>query len=95
MPGRAQGIKPMETDARAQRIEDLVNVIAKDNIVMACTLRAYYCRRGRKKVERFELALQLLERAGQRALHVKAYLELVRRGEDRLHGMLVGLQIAA
>lgn len=95
MPGRAQGFKPMETDTRAQRIEDLVNVIAKDNMAMACTLRAYYCGRGRKKVERFEVALQLLERAGERALHVKAYLDLVRRGEDRLHGMLVGLQIAA
>lgn len=95
MPPPNVGYKPLETDSRAQRVEDLVAVIARDNSPMACVLRAYYCGSGRRKVERYETALMLLANAGQPPLHVKAYLEMVRRGEDRMYGMLVGLTLAA
>lgn len=95
MPPPNVGYKPLETDSRAQRVEELVTVIARDNKAMACVLRAYYCGSGRRKVERYETALMLLANAGESPLHVKAYLDMVRRGEDRMYGMLVGLALAA
>ncbi|WP_349998124.1 hypothetical protein [Stenotrophomonas lacuserhaii] len=88
MPGRAQGYKPMDTDASAQRVEDMVADIARSNGAMACVLRAYYCGAGRKKVERYETCLMLLANLGLPSTTVRAYLEMVRRGEDRLHGMM-------
>lgn len=95
MPPRNVGYKPLETDIRAQRIEDIVSIIGKDSRAMACALRGYYCGMGRRKVERFETALLLLANAGCPPLHVRAYMDLVRRGEDRVHGMLVGLAMSA
>lgn len=84
----------MTVDTRAQRVEDLVTVIARDSKAMACVLRARFCGRGRVKNERYETA-QLLANAGEPMMHVKAYLELARRGEDRIHGMLAGIALAA
>ncbi|QDY50429.1 hypothetical protein [Stenotrophomonas maltophilia] len=95
LPGRAQGFKPMAVDARAQRVEDLVTVIARDNKAMSCVLRARFCGKGRVKNERYETAQLLLANAGEPMMHVKAYLELARRGEDRIHGMLAGIALAA
>ena len=62
---------------------------------MACVLRAYYCGMGRRKVERYETALLLLSNAGQEMVKVSSYLDLARRGEDRVRGVLMGLQMAA
>jgi len=56
MPGRAQGYKPMETDSRAQLIEDIVADIARTDISLACVLRGYYCGSGRRKEEQWEQA---------------------------------------
>lgn len=95
MPGRAQGYKPLDSDSRAQKIEDMVGIIARSNGGMACALRAYYCGRGRKKVECFETCLMLTANLGERPFHVKAYLDAVRRGEERIHGLLMGLALAA
>lgn len=95
MPPPNVGYKPLETDSRAQRIEDLVTAVHRQCPSMACVLRAYYCGTGRRKVERYETALMLLTNADQPALHVKAYLDMVRRGEDRVHGMLAGIAMAA
>jgi len=95
MPGRAQGYKPLESDSRAQRIEDLVSLIARENVSMASSLRGYYCGAGRRKVERFETANLLIATAGGKPTHVKGYLDLVKRGEDRIHGMLIGQLMAA
>lgn len=95
LPGRVQGFRPMAVDARAQRVEDLLTVIARDSMAMACVLRARFCGRGRVKNERYETAQLLLANAGESMMHVKAYLELVRRGEDRVHGMLAGIALAA
>jgi hypothetical protein len=95
MPPRTTGYKPLETDMRAQCIEDLVTDIARSNVTMACVLRGYYCGSGRRKVERWETANLLVTNAGQPMLHVKAYLDYVKRGEDRVRGMLEGMARAA
>lgn len=95
MPGRTQGYKPMDTDASAQRIEDMVADIARSNASMACVLRAYFCGMGRRKVERYETGLMLLATAGHPPMTVRAYLEMAKRGEDRIYGMMVGMQRAA
>lgn len=95
MPGRAQGYKPLESDSRSQLIEDIVAEIARTNAAMACVLRAYYCGMGRKKIERYETCLLLLSNLGQPATTVRGYLEMVRRGEDRIYGMMSVLSRAA
>ncbi len=97
MPGRVQGFKPLETDLRAQRIEDLVAHIARTNVEMAIVLRAYFCGMGRKKVERWETCNLLLTNMKCRMINQRAYLEIARRGEDRVRGFLeaIRLQLAA
>ncbi|XQA74617.1 hypothetical protein ACM9XA_03510 [Xanthomonas sacchari] len=95
MPPPNVGYKPLEIDLRAKRIEDIVADIARSNLPMACVLRAYYCGMGRRKVERYETAQMLLANAGESCMHVKAYLELAKRGEDRVYGVLAGMARAA
>lgn len=95
MPVRAIGFKPLETGARAQMIEDIVTSISHDNVAMACSLRAYYCGRGRRKVERFETAILLLANCGHRAVSNRQYLSLVELGFQRVRGRLEGYSQAA
>lgn len=95
MPGRSQGYKPLESDGRAQLIEDVVACISRDNGQMACSLRAYYCGRGRKKVERYETAIQLLSNCGHPPLSVRHYLSQVELGFQRIRGTLEGLRLVA
>lgn len=95
MPGRAQGYKPLESDSRAQMIEDIVSSIAGDNIFMACSLRGYHCGMGRRKVERFEAALELMVDCGQRQVSLRQYLTLVELGFQRVRGRLEGISMAA
>lgn len=95
MPPPNVGYKPLETDRRAQLVEDIVADIARSNPTMACVLRAYYCGIGRRKVERYETAQLLLATLGQPLIAVRGYLEMVRRGEDRVHGTLAGMARAA
>ena len=95
MPGRAQGYKPLESDSRAQMIEDIVSSIAGDNVGMACALRAYYCGMGRRKVERFETAIILMANCGHRSVSNRQYLNLVELGHQRVRGRLEGIALAA
>ena len=95
MPGRAQGYKPLESDGRAQTIEDIVACISRDNVAMACALRAYYCGRGRKKVERFETAIMLMATCGRHPVSNRQYLSLVELGFQRVRGRLESHAIAA
>ncbi len=95
MPPTNVGYKPLETDLRAQRIEDIVADISRSHKSMAICLRAYYCGSGRRKVERFETALMLLCNAGCPPIKVGAYMDLVRRGEERIRGNLEGIARAA
>lgn len=95
MPGRAQGYKPLESDSRAQMIEDIVANIASDNVAMACALRAYHCGIGRRKVERFETAIMMMTNCGSRAVSNRQYLNLVELGFQRVRGRLEGWAVAA
>lgn len=95
MPPPNTGYKPLETDARAQLIEDIVADIARSHLAMAICLRAYYCGRGRKRVERWETANLLLANAGLPCVRTTAYMDLAQRGEDRVYGVLVGMARAA
>lgn len=95
LPGRAQGWKPLEIDPRAQRIEDIVSSIAKDNAAMACALRGYHCGSGRRKVERFECAVRLMTNSGVLPVSTRQYLCLVDLGFQRIRGRLEGAGLAA
>lgn len=95
MPGRAQGYRPLESDSRAQRIEDIVACIGKDNVAMACSLRAYYCGQGRRKVERFEAAILLMANCSHRPVSNRQYLNLIELGFQRVRGRLEGPSAAA
>lgn len=95
MPGRSIGFKPLEVNAEAQQIEDLVTEIGRHAPAMAWVLRAYYCGQGRRKVERWETANMLLANAGLGTVSQPSYLDLARRGTERIHGMLLGVARAA
>jgi hypothetical protein len=95
MPGRAQVYKPLESDSRAQMIEDIVASIARDNVAMACSLRGYHCGMGRRKVERFETAVMLMANCGERPVSNRQYLNLVEMGFQRIRGRLEGHALAA
>ena len=88
MPSPNVGYKPLETDMRAQRIEDIVADIARTHLAMACCLRAYHCGAGRRKVERAETANLLLANAGLPAIRARVYMDLAHRGEERVRGVL-------
>ena len=95
MPERAVGFKPLEVDAEALQIEQIVTEIARHNPGMAIVLRAYHCGQGRRKVERWETANLLLANAGHRMVSVDSYMDLAKRGEDRVYGLLLNVSIAA
>ncbi len=91
LPPRPTGYKPLETDMRAQRVENLVMHIARTHSEMAICLKAYFCGSGRRSIERWEICNQLLIKAGGKKMSQKCYLDLVKRGEDRVRGMLEGI----
>ena len=95
MPPPNVGYKPLETDIRAQRIEDIVADIARTHLAMACCLRAYHCGAGRRKVERAETANLLLANAGLPAVRARVYMDLAIRGGERVRGVLEGMARAA
>jgi len=95
MPARAIGFKPLEVDAEAQQIEDIVFEIARHAPAIGWILRAYYCGQGRRKVERWETANLLLANAGLPMVSQPSYVDMARRGTERVHGMLLGVARAA
>lgn len=95
MPGRATGYKPLEVNVEAQQIEDIVSEIGRHAPAMAWVLRAYYCGRGRRKYERHETANMLLTNAKLPPLSRASYMDMARRGTERVHGMLLGVAQAA
>ena len=95
MPPPNVGYKPLEVDAEAQGIEDIVADIARDQPVIACVLRGYYCGRGRRKVERWETANLLITSAGHKAVTQRNYMEIRRLGFQTVRGALIGLAQAA
>lgn len=95
MPPANVGYKQLETDLRAQQIEDFVADIARDQRPIAYVLRAYYCGSGRRKVERLETANLLLATAGERVVKLRHYMTLHDLGLQTIRGALIGLAKAA
>lgn len=95
MPGRVTGYKPLEVLATAQLIEDIVADIARDKMSIACTLRAYYCGRGRKKVERYDTANLLITTCGGRRMSLSQYRNFHELGVAMVRGALIGMARAA
>ena len=95
MPPPNVGYKPLETDMRAQLIEDIVADIARDQVIIACVLRAYYCGSGRRKVERWETANLLIATAGHKTVSQRHYLTLCDLGVAMVRGVLMGMARAA
>lgn len=61
MPERPTGFKPLELPLLAMEVEMIVSTISRKNSRMACSLRAHFCGQGRRKVERYEQACQLVK----------------------------------
>lgn len=95
MPGKPQGFKPLEVDQDAETIELIVAGMVRKQAPIACVLRAYYCGRGRKKVERFETANMLLANLGHRPVSVRHYQVLHDVGFAEVRGVLRGMALAA
>lgn len=93
MPPPNVGFKPMEVDTAAHEIELLVTDIARDRLDIACCLRAYFCGRGRRKVERWETARLLMSAMPNARLpNVRQYMGLVDDGKLIIRGALIGLE---
>lgn len=89
MPQRPTGFKPLEVDLQALHVEQIVADIGRDRVHIACALRGYYCGRGRRKIERYETALLLMDAAGVRCKPTaKGYLELIKLGEAEVRASL-------
>lgn len=82
MPPPNVGFKPLEVDNDALQVEQIVCDIARENTVLACVLRAYYCGRGRRKVERWETANMLIANAGYPVINQRVFLEMAARGAE-------------
>jgi hypothetical protein len=95
MPARSTGYKPLEVNQEALEIERLVSLIAETDIRMACSMRGYYCGSGRRKVERYETAINLIAnalyvpgKAPPKLPNVRAYMDMVSRGSDQVEFFL-------
>ena len=89
MPGKAQGYKPLEVSLTALQIEQVVTDIARDQVRIACSLRAHYCGSGRRKVERYETCVLLTASvlgAGCRLPTLRAHLAQVETGTAMVRG---------
>ena len=95
MPPPNVGFKPLEVPPDAQQIEDIVADVARDQMPIACVLRAMYCGSGRRKVERLETANLLLANAGHPVVRLRQYLALHEVGVQTVRGALIGIARAA
>jgi len=95
MPERTQGFKPMEIDDQAMQIELMVSDVARTDLPMACVLRGFYCGSGRRKVERWGQANELLQAHRLRTVSVRSYLATAELGFERIRGRLEGFEMAA
>lgn len=74
-PGRGA-----DNTAEAQEIELIVTDIARVDLRTACCMRGYYCGSMRRKVERFEKALELATRHRIKKFSLRTYLNDVEMG---------------
>lgn len=95
MPGRAQGYKPIETDALAHQVEDVIADLSRLNRPCANVMRAYYCGRGRRSAERYETALMLITSMGDPAISLRHYHTLRAVGDGFVADNLLKIARAA
>lgn len=95
LPARATGFKPIESDPLAQQIEDAITELAKVNLPCANVMRAYYCGRGRRGVERYETALMLITHMGGKAISLRHYHTLRSVGDSFVADELLKIARAA
>ncbi len=95
MPPANVGYKPLEVLETALVIERIVTDIARENRVLACVLRAYYCGSGRRKVERWETANLLIAYTGGKVISQRHYLTLHDVAFAEVRGTLRGIALAA
>lgn len=91
MPPKPTGFKPLEVDREALQIEWLVHDLFLAQPNHAWALRAYYCARGRRSVERYDRFRALCGRGYSR----RRYFDFVREAEDWIRARLCGLARAA
>ena len=89
MPGKATGYKPLTINVEAQQVEDIIAEISRHSPGMGWVMRAYYCGQGRRKFERFDTANTLLKSAKLQVISRPTYLDIARRGTERVYGMLL------
>ena len=82
MPAKATGYKPLEVDPLALEVERIVTDVARENPVVACVLRGYYCGQGRRKVERWQTANELIQKLKKRPISDRHYINLHHVGFD-------------
>lgn len=73
----------------AQQIELIVTDIARLDMRVACCLRGYFCGSMRRKVERFEKALELATKHKIRRFSLRTYLNDVAMGEALVRVALI------
>ena len=95
MPPPNVGFKPLSIPMEEQQTEDIVADVARDQPVIACVLRGYYCGRGRRKVERWETANLLISNAGHNPVTQRNYMELRRLGFQTVRGAFLGMMRSA
>ena len=95
MPPPNVGYKPLETDQRAQDVEDAVASIARVEPVRGAVLRGYYCGMGRRGVERFEQANELILRLGHPKISRAKYFSEHELGFSEIRGFYWGVSRAA
>lgn len=95
MPPRVAGFRPLEIPPAPGQIEDVVQEIARFNLTRAVVLRAYYCGLGRRGVERFETANEMLAEIDLPSISRTKYFSEVDLGVAEVRGVLLGLARAA
>lgn len=95
MPPPNVGYKPLEVLRTAQEIEDIIADVARDQLTIACVMRAMYCGQGRRKVERWETANLLIANMGLKVVTQRHYLTLHDIGVATVRGALIGIARAA
>jgi hypothetical protein len=91
MPGRAVGFKPLEVPLLELEVEQVVSEISKDNGRAACSLRAHFCGRGRRKVERYQLAcdlVKMVEGPSCKPPSLRQHFYLIDDGVDRVSRLI-------
>lgn len=86
MPPRPTGFKPLEVDLDALQIERLVHDLFLIAPHQAWALRAYYCSRGRRGVERYDCFRGLCGRGYSR----RSYFDFVAAGRAWVAARLCG-----